>query len=537
MRKCDYCTLPSLPYLNLKKLFSVLPSLEKILPDFEINHTKQLDYIKEAMLKDYRVLIDFSTIQKLVEVSLKKQIFIVLTKDSFLLIFDANSNQIRYSLNLKTRIPNYTESDLINICIGSCLDIILCMLNQKYLLIWEYKLDKIHKVDLEKSLKISNYLSIYLLNYDKNLLVEYKFKCLKIFDTFTGKYLHKFKLSRIFCIDFINHEIFLLFINKEILSHEKSVFTFFKELDNKIGHKNTFSLFSFSLNDYIIHHHFEDNIGWPLTLKAYQDQSLILIPHTNNKILLINAIDKTITKIIESNSGLTQNVFLCNDGIHIIFIDKNYTINLLNIESDAIRPIITLSFCKTRLNYIVYSSNTIGICDKYDGITFIDLETEKKQNLQGHRFTINAFDAKSPQMIVTGGHDQKIILWNASENSSIEKVEAHDMCVTSLGFTDDCKVLISGGMDAKVKMWNICNFELFYVIDDFDLRINQICVFEEFIVCTSESLFLMFSIQNIDNRKKIYVQSGNELLRCLSKCKKFLVCKETEMKVIVYKVD
>ena len=40
---------------------------------------------------------------------------------------------------------------------------------------------------------------------------------------------------------------------------------------------------------------------------------------------------------------------------------------------------------------------------------------------------------------------------------------------------------------ANVKLWSTCNFELFYVIDDFDLRINQICIFTDSTICTSES--------------------------------------------------
>ena len=333
-------------------------------------------------------------------------------------------------------------------------------------------------------------------------------------------------------------EIFLLLIRIELPSNETNVFSYLKVLDNnRHQQKNTFSLFSFSLNDYIIHHHFEDNIGLPLTLKSYHGNCLALIPHSNSKILLFNSNDKTITKVIDTGSTLNSNFFLCNDYIHMLFIDNFSTVNLLNIDSSAIKQMVTLPFIKTTFNYFVYSPNKIGVCDRYHGIAFIDFHTNQKQSFEGHRFKINAFDAKSPKMIATGGHDQKIILWNALENSFIEKFDAHDMCVTSLGFTDDCKVLTSGGMDVKVKLWSTCNFELFYVIDDFDLRINQICIFTDSTICTSESLFLIFSIQNIENRKKIYAESSNELVKCLSKSRKFLVCKEIELKVIVYKIE
>ena len=159
--KCDYCTLLSLPdcdcfmyrtcfihrnqlevkyffkkelpYLNLKKLFLVLPSLPKILPGFELNSIQQFDFIKEAVLKDYKVSIEYPTVQVKVEVSLTKQIFVVHTKDSFLLVYDANSNKIIYSINLKTRILNYSPKDFILICIGSYLDIIILIQDQKTL--------------------------------------------------------------------------------------------------------------------------------------------------------------------------------------------------------------------------------------------------------------------------------------------------------------------------------------------------------------------------------------------------------------------
>ena len=65
--------------------------------------------------------------------------------------------------------------------------------------------------------------------------------------------------------------------------------------------------------------------------------------------------------------------------------------------------------------------------------------------------------ARSPDgtLVVTGGWDNDIRIWRASDHALLAEWRAHDGRVTSLAFLEDGRLLASGGWDASVRFWDL----------------------------------------------------------------------------------
>lgn len=65
--------------------------------------------------------------------------------------------------------------------------------------------------------------------------------------------------------------------------------------------------------------------------------------------------------------------------------------------------------------------------------------------------------ARSPDgtLVVTGGWDNDIRIWRASDHALLAEWRAHDGRVTSLAFLEDGRLLASGGWDSAVRFWDL----------------------------------------------------------------------------------
>jgi F-box and WD-40 domain protein CDC4 len=64
----------------------------------------------------------------------------------------------------------------------------------------------------------------------------------------------------------------------------------------------------------------------------------------------------------------------------------------------------------------------------------------------------------SPDVLVTGGSDGRVITYDLEAFKARNKIFAHDSSVTSLQFNS--RFIVTGGNDGKVKLWNVENGQL-----------------------------------------------------------------------------
>jgi mono/diheme cytochrome c family protein len=77
------------------------------------------------------------------------------------------------------------------------------------------------------------------------------------------------------------------------------------------------------------------------------------------------------------------------------------------------------------------------------------------KKFEGHRDALHAL-ALSPdgKTLVTGGYDQKIMLWDLATGKVLRTLAGHNGSINGLAFRPDGKVLASASADRTIKLWN-----------------------------------------------------------------------------------
>ena len=529
----NYFEKPDIPYINLKKYYSVLPSLSQSHSCKALNYTQQIDMIKEAFLKDYKISPEIPNFALRVAFSLKKELFVTLTKDAFLLIYDGKTTQLKYSINIKSKI----RDQLYIISIGSYQDIVVCLLDNMYSIIWKYKSDEIIQVTYSSNLKRRHIESISFLNYDKNCLIHFSFDTFQYFDTFSGESYYTFDYNMFFFMDCNMNDAFMMIRTNKLPIDNMKISEYFEGLDKFMKPVKNFSLLTIKFDNGTISFNLEDEIGWPLGIEISDNKTHALIPHRNNKIGVLNIQENFFTQVVDTGFQISKHFLYDYENFQAILIDKKLSIYILNLLTNHIEFKTTLNEVHVESNCVIFDSEKIWVCDHYIGITFYDLNTNKKKAFDGHILNFNAFDSFGFDMIATGGHDQKIIIWNLNKKTCIEKINAHDSCITCIAFNKSGKFVISGGIDMQIKLWNTCSLDLIYEISDFDLRISQICVFEDLIVSASDDRIVYFFEEKLDRRNNFFIENTNEIIRAVSRSRRFLICVRFDSEILVYRLD
>ena len=76
--------------------------------------------------------------------------------------------------------------------------------------------------------------------------------------------------------------------------------------------------------------------------------------------------------------------------------------------------------------------------------------------LEGHlRYVIAADMSPDERMLVSGGGDKLIYLWNVSSGALIGKMEGHTSDVEAVAFSPDGKLVVSASEDKTVRIWSV----------------------------------------------------------------------------------
>ncbi len=92
---------------------------------------------------------------------------------------------------------------------------------------------------------------------------------------------------------------------------------------------------------------------------------------------------------------------------------------------------------------------------------------------QGHYVMSVAINKYSIQY-ATGGVDNNIIIWDASDRSFVNILKGHKSPVLALDFSPDSRFLASGGKDNSIRYWDILSAETKFTLDGHDGSISEL---------------------------------------------------------------
>jgi Prp8 binding protein len=83
-------------------------------------------------------------------------------------------------------------------------------------------------------------------------------------------------------------------------------------------------------------------------------------------------------------------------------------------------------------------------------------ESKRLKKLKGHEGFVNSIDAtkKGPEMIVSGGDDNSIFLWDLRTKKPVLN-EKFKFQITSVAFNSTGETIFAGGIDNQVKIYDI----------------------------------------------------------------------------------
>ncbi len=90
-----------------------------------------------------------------------------------------------------------------------------------------------------------------------------------------------------------------------------------------------------------------------------------------------------------------------------------------------------------------------------EGNVLVEVATGQVRGLQGHKGAFRSL-AFSPDgiLLASGGHDNRIRLWDTTTGKERAVLTGHDRTVTCLAFSPDSSLLASGSEDSTLRLWD-----------------------------------------------------------------------------------
>lgn len=159
---------------------------------------------------------------------------------------------------------------------------------------------------------------------------------------------------------------------------------------------------------------------------------------------------------------------LSPDGKHVISAGMDKEIRIWNLETGECENILRIPIGRGSEGKIFALSlspdgSTLAVAGimavDYFSILLLDFPSGNfKHRLSYHTATVIALEfSHNGQLLASGGHDDKVALWNVSTGELIREFVGHSNSIYDLSFSPTQALLASASYDATVCVWDIDN--------------------------------------------------------------------------------
>jgi WD40 repeat protein len=149
------------------------------------------------------------------------------------------------------------------------------------------------------------------------------------------------------------------------------------------------------------------------------------------------------------------------DSTLLAFLDKNYTISVVNVETGAIEAQSDIDEDGTTivssLNWDSLGDNLLVVSSQTEVWDYQDGELNATTRTIATEYVSEGVVGWSPSqnLIATGWQDGSVIIWNVHNSSERLELPAHEEIVNDIGWSPDGSMLATVGQDGKLFIWDV----------------------------------------------------------------------------------
>ncbi|BBM86146.1 caspase family protein [Candidatus Uabimicrobium amorphum] len=194
--------------------------------------------------------------------------------------------------------------------------------------------------------------------------------------------------------------------------------------------------------------------------------------HLKNKTLASGSADKTIKiwrndkceQTLYGHSSRIMNVKFRSDGKFIVSGSSDQTIKIWNLKNNTPQ---TLRGHSRSVNFVAYSPNENHIISSaFENIHIWEIKSARElRKIPTHTGAVFSIDhAPQEKMIISGGIDRTLKLWNSEDGSLITTLKGHREAIDSVSYNRQKKTIASSSRDGNIFIWSKESHE---IIDSF----------------------------------------------------------------------
>lgn len=239
------------------------------------------------------------------------------------------------------------------------------------------------------------------------------------------------------------------------------------------------------------------------SIALIKDQKWLVVGLSSGAIHIIDVEQKKEHRFIQQHPSAV--FFIIENPIkkHVYSCDASGNLAVWNFDNFNLMLFIPFDCGKIRRVVVSPDGETIALCCQDGKLRILDTTFfNEKESFYAHKDGTNSSTFISPKVLLTGGKDAMLRLWNLEKNEELYEIPAHNFAVYDLIFIKELNKIISCSRDKTIKIWNSNDFSIEIRIDrklgGHSHSVNAICEMDShrFATCSDDKRIIVWKIED-----------------------------------------